>query len=477
MTALFELGAYLVSHAFAVLTMLASLIMILRLLDTRRTQQSTVAWLLAIVFMPFVAIPLYLMFGARKFPRRAKGPGDGKRAIANRPKKKLDHEGNRQGSIADVLRASGVCPPRNGNTFEVLTTGEIAYVRLLDLISRSQKSIDLTMFILGDDATGNAMIDALAKRASQGVKVRVILDGVGCAESSRHATRTLGSAGGEVRIFMPLAHSPIRGRTNLRSHRKLAVFDDAHVFAGGMNLASEYMGVPLPEGSKQPRWRDVAAIASGPVAEDAHALFESDWRYCGGSERSFEKASSSESNKSKGAAILQLVASGPDMVTDTVYDLLLTGIFEARERIVIVTPYFVPDEVLQHALVLATRRSVTIDVLVPLKSNHRIADIARRKFLRELVAAGVHVHYYAHGMVHAKAMIVDDLFAYVGSPNFDMRSLFLNYEDALCVYSSAAIAEVREYADDLIAECMERGPHDRERWVIEQLARLLAPEL
>lgn len=468
-----ELGTYVVSHGLAVVTVIATLIMIPRLLETRRTTQSTVAWLLAIVFMPFVAIPLYLMFGSRKFPRLAKGPNDGKRAIANRAKKTLNREGTHEGSIADVLRSSDVCPPRTGNTFEVLATGEIAYVRLLDLISRSSKSIDLTMFIVGNDATGKAMIDALAERASHGVKVRVILDGVGCAESSGHATRVLGKAGAEVRIFMPFWHSPIRGRTNLRSHRKLAVFDDAHVFAGGMNLAVEYMGAPLPEGST-PRWRDVAAIASGRVAEDAHALFESDWLYCGGSERSFEKAPSMTNS---GDAILQLVASGPDMKTDTVYDLFLTGIFEARERIVIVTPYFIPDEVLQHALILATRRGVKIDVLVPLKSNHGVADVARRKFLRELTAAGAVIHYYARGMVHAKAMIVDDLFAYVGSPNFDMRSMFLNYEDALCVYSATAIAEVRKYADDLIAECMKGKAHERERWVIEQMARLLAPEL
>ena len=464
MNAVPELGTYLVSHAFAVLTMVASLIMILRLLDTRRTQQSTLAWLLAIAFMPFVAIPLYLLLGVRKFPRRAKGPANANPALPRWVG---------EGSIADVLRASGVSPPRRGNTFEVIATGEAAYDRLLDLIASSKKSIDLTMFILGTDATGNAVVEALADRAANGVKVRVILDAVGCAGSRRHAEKVLAKSGAEVRLFMPLAHSPIRGRTNLRSHRKLAMFDDARIFAGGMNLALEYMGVALPAGST-PRWRDVAAIASGPIVEDAHTLFESDWLFCGGLKRSF---AGTASDTVAGDAILQLVASGPDMVTDTMYDLLLTSIFEARERIVIVTPYFVPDEVLAHALVLAARRGVKTEVVLPLKSNHLIADVARRKFVRELTAAGAVLHYYAHGMVHAKAMVVDDAFAYVGSPNFDMRSLFLNYEDALCIYSTAAIAQVRNYADGLISQCTSEGPRERERWIIEQLARLLAPEL
>jgi cardiolipin synthase len=467
-TALAYLETYLVSHVVAVLTALASLVMILRLLGTRRTEQSTIAWLLAIAFMPFIAIPLYLLFGARKFPRHAKRPD----ANANRAKKRWVGEG----AIAEVLRESDVTPPRHGNGFEILSTGETAFTRLLELIAQSRKSIDLTMFIVGSDATGNAMIAALAERALNGVKVRVILDGVGCAKSKGHACEVLGKAGAEVRIFMPLAHSPIRGRTNLRSHRKLAVFDDTKIFAGGMNIATEYMGAPLPEGAP-PRWRDVAAIAAGPIAEDAHTLFESDWVYCGGSKRSFEKAPSGDPEEKSGDVILQLVASGPDMTTDTVYDLFLTAIFEARTRIAIVTPYFVPDDVLQHALVLAARRGVKVEVLVPLESNHAVADVARRKFLRELGAANAVAHYYDRGMVHAKAMIVDDVFAYVGSPNFDMRSLFLNYEDALCTYSPSAIAQVRKYTDDLIAECTKDGPHERERWVVEQMARLLSPEL
>jgi cardiolipin synthase len=165
------------------------------------------------------------------------------------------------------------------------------------------------------------------------------------------------------------------------------------------------------------------------------------------------------------------------MLTDTVYDLFLTGIFGARERIAIVTPYYVPDEALQHALVLSARRGVKTELLVPARSNHRVADLARRKLLRELSANGVVVHYYPRGMVHAKAMVIDDTFAYVGSPNFDMRSLFLNYEDALCLYSPGAIAQVRAFVDGLISECTPDAPPHREHRVIEQIALLLAPEL
>jgi cardiolipin synthase len=462
---------YLVAHAATVLAAIGAFVMMAELGGSRRTSQSTLAWLLAIVFEPFIAIPLFLFLGNRKFPSRAKLPEKGAgEAVRD------DRYGADTPAIARVLRSSGVGPPRPGNSFVLLPTGELAYARLMELIAGAARTIDLTMFILGNDATGRAVIDALAARAKGGVGVRVILDAVGSAGSLRLASETLRRVGGEVRAFMPLAHSPIRGRTNLRSHRKLAVFDGRHVFAGGMNVASEYMG-PEPKTTGAPRWRDVSAVSSGPVGADAEAMFESDWAYCGGSPRPARSEGAPAAETNSGDALVQLVPSGPDRVTDTVYDLFLTAIFEAKKRVALVTPYYVPDEPLQHALVLAARRGVRTEVVIPTTSNHRVADLARRSLVRELMSAGVLVRFYPHGMVHAKGMVVDDAFAYVGSPNFDMRSLFLNYENALCVYSPAAIAGIRAFVDGLMAECDDQGPPGREHRIREQLARFMAPEL
>ena len=435
------MSGYLASHAAAAFAAVAIFITMTGLVGSKRTSQSTLAWMLAIVFAPWLAIPLFLLIGRRKFTIGAK---------------QLE-----------------VAPPRPGNSFQLLPTGEQAFLRLMALIAQAERSIDLTMFILGRDATGDALVAALAERAKQGVSVRVILDAVGSIRSRGHAAALLCPAGAELRVFMPLTHSPIRGRTNLRSHRKLAVFDGEHAFVGGMNLADEYMG-PTAKTSPEPRWRDVAAVCSGPVAADAVAMFEADWAFCGGQARAKEPKPALEK---RGDTTAQFVASGPDFETDTIYDLFLTAIFGARERIALVTPYYVPDELLQHALVLAARRGVRTEVVLPQLSNHRVADMARRSLLRELIAAGAHVHLYAHGMVHAKGMVVDDSFAYVGSPNFDMRSLFLNYENALCVYSPEAVGAIRGYIDGLIAQSITGSNGGREHPIIEQLARFLAPEL
>jgi cardiolipin synthase A/B len=437
---------YLASHALLLASVVAWFVMLSRISGSQRTPQSTLAWLLAFAFVPFLAIPLYLVLGSRKFPLRAKG-------------KQLT-----------------VPPVREGHSFELLATGETAFAGLMALIRGAECTIDLTMFILGDDVTGRAVIEALAERAKSGVEVRVILDAVGSFWTHRSAGRALRKAGAQMRVFMPLRHSPLRGRSNLRCHRKIAIVDGEVVFAGGMNLAMEYMGPPLDDGAA-PRWRDVVAVVRGPAAADATLLFESDWVFCGGSRRPEKRDGATTAIAPRGVARVQFMPIGPDMKTDTMYDVFLNGIFEARERVAIVTPYYVPDDALQHALVLAARRGVKTELLVPAWSNHRVADLARREFLRELRASGVALHYYARGMVHAKAMVIDDTFAYVGSPNFDMRSLFLNYEDALCVYSPEAIAGVRGFVDGLISECAKEAPVFPERRVVEQIALLLAPEL
>jgi cardiolipin synthase A/B len=458
---------YLLSHVVAVATALATTWMVLRLLSTNRTPQSLMAWVLAMVFLPAAAIPLYFLIGARKFPRKAKRSMLPPSAPTDLPP---------PGPVARVLARLGAPPARDGHHLEVLGSGELAYAKLVELIAGAEHSIALTLFILGDDATGRSVIDALAARARAGVRVRVVLDSVGSTRSKGRASRLIEAAGGSVRVFMPLVHAPLRGRNNLRCHRKLGVFDGARVFAGGMNVAEEYMGpTPFPG-----RWRDVALVVTGPVALDATTIFESDWAFCRGpkDDGTPHGPPASELGARAGDGTVQLVPSGPDMEHDTFYDGILTAIFLATERVAIVTPYYVPDDVVQHALVLAARRGVRVELLVPSRSNHSMADFARRSLLRELTAAGAVLQFYPHGMVHAKAMVVDDAFAYLGSPNMDMRSFFLNYEDALCMYSPPEIAQVRAWIDALLAECTTLGPHSpRTYWLFEQIARILAPEL
>ena len=462
------LTGYLLAHLSAIVTAFATVLLTLHLLASQQSSQSLLAWLIALVFVPPLGIPLYLIFGTRKVGHRARGPG---RKATPEAAAAVAQATPRSQAVQRVLESSGLPPASVGDRFDLIPDGVRAYQTLLELIAGARRTVHLSYFILSDDATGRAVTDALVERARAGVEVRVTLDAVGSRRMLRRLRPRLRAAGGIARALNPLLRASLRVRPNLRSHRKLAVVDGATLFTGGMNLAIEYMGAaPWPE-----RWRDLAAVARGPVVRDATDLFTADWQACGGQ---LAELTLLDPEASAGDAVLQMVSSGPDVVDDALYQALISAANGAVDRIAIVTPYYVPDDAMQLALLLAARRGVRTQLVLPIKSNHPLADFARRGPLRALRHAGVEIAG-VEGMVHGKAMVVDDVFAHVGSPNYDVRSLLLNYENALFLYSPAEIGAVAAWIDGLRAtatvEDFDRGR--REWWLLEKLARLLAPEL
>jgi cardiolipin synthase len=274
---------------------------------------------------------------------------------------------------------------------------------------------------------------------------------------------------------MPMLHIPFRGRANLRNHRKLIIVDSEIALAGGMNLAWPYIGPPGSEGL----WRDLSMVVEGPAVAELEALFASDWRFATG------RNPTVASRPGRGARVLgmessviQVVPSGPDVAGDPLYESLLALVFAARDRIWIVTPYFVPDEMLVRALSLAARRGVDVRLIVPRRSNHITADLARAGYMRDLHTAGGRVLLYCPVMLHAKAVVFDDELAVIGSANMDMRSLFLNYEVALYVSSPTQVAEVAAWAQSLmVGSEPELPPPGWQRELFENVVRLLSPLL
>jgi cardiolipin synthase len=171
-----------------------------------------------------------------------------------------------------------------------------------------------------------------------------------------------------------------------------------------------------------------------------------------------------------------MVASGPDVPDDAFYDALLTALFEAKKRIWIATPYFVPDETLARALVLAAKRGVDVRILVPARSNHWVADLVAASYMRQVRDAGGRLCLYRGGMMHAKVSIIDNQVATVGSANMDIRSLFLNYEIALFLYSEPDIDRLANWYESVLADCDSKfSAPTALRTLAEDLARLVAP--
>ena len=308
----------------------------------------------------------------------------------------------------------------------------------------------------------------MTNKAAGGVEVKILVDSLGAAMVRLPSFKKLKEAGGQVAYFMPVIHVPLQGRANLRCHRKLMLVDESRAVLGGMNLAQEYMG---PSVSLK-RWVDLAVVIEGGCVVDLVNVFRHDWAYARKEIPNYLK-----SQPSLGALSAQVVASGPDVVGDTLYDLLLNAINEARHEVWIVTPYFIPDETLHKSLTLATKRGVRVHVILPRRSNHALADLARGSFVRELMNAGVDFGFYPR-MIHAKAVLVDKSLAVVGSANFDMRSLLLNYELGLVLYSGQNLESVEHWIRARHSETSpDLPPAGFFRDLAEGIGRVLGPIL
>jgi len=462
-------------HLLTVAGFLLAIFLIARLMSEKRQPGNTLAWLLGIVLIPYVGVPLYLLLGGRKLRKLVAR----KSRLAPVPSREAAlHSATAQGAVPHALENGGACRPVGGNSVSLLTDGGQAYAELERHICEARDSIHLMTFILGRDATGRRIVELLAERAREGVKVRLLLDAVGCLMSSRGFVRPVRRAGGEVNRFMPVMPLQWRGSANLRNHRKIAVFDHKSAILGGHNLAQEYMG----PGSSAARWRDFGAVIEGPAVELLNEVFLADWCFASGqSIEALHKAGGPADADAHGSCDLQVVASGPDVAGDPLYEGIISFIQEATRSIWIITPYFIPDEVMFRSLLVKARTGHEIKLVVPARSNHPITDRARRYYLRELKAAGVDVLLYQPGMMHSKGMIVDDRIGLLGSANFDMRSLFVNFEIGVFVYSEPEVAAMRAWAEDLMAHSVPMPAEPGRRRLLgnvaEDLSRLFAPML
>ena len=419
-------------HSLVVVVSVLVYILTTRARGERRPPSIAIAWVLGMIALPYVVLPMYLMFGRRKLPRKT-SPRSGVRSFA--------------GHWAQDLIESFELPGSSPAAINLHRDGRDSADALFSVMSSAVSRLDICTYILGDDAFGREAMQRMMERARCGVDVRLLLDGVGAIQLPRSCFKALKTGGVETAIFSPLLARRTQGPRNLRNHRKMAIADGGHLWAGGRNLAAEYFfGV-----AGAPAWRDLTFDLQGPVAGAAAAQFELDWVAAGGKPASADVAAVAGAVSHPAASEAQFLPSGPDQTEDTVHALLIDGCFQARDRMLAVTPYFVPDVSLETAMRLAARRGVRVDLVIPARSNHRLADFARNRALRSLSQAGVNVHLMPY-MSHAKAVVFDHSLALSGSVNLDSRSLLLNYECAVVFYGRAEINWLAQWIDAQIPE-------------------------
>jgi cardiolipin synthase A/B len=420
-------------HSLVVVISVLTYVLTTRVERERRPPSIAIAWVLGMIAVPYLALPMYLMFGRRKLPRKVL------RWSANRA--------HGEHWAEDLIESFGLAPSAPSAVRLHQDGGESA-AALFATMSSAVGRLDICTFILGNDAFGREVMQHMIERARCGVQVRLLIDGVGAVQLPRACFGHLKFAGIETAIFSPLLARKTQGPRNLRDHRKMVIADGTRLWAGGRNLAAEYFtGL---HGTKP--WRDLSFDLQGLVAAAAAAQFEADWVAAGGKPAGTAAAANDTPyvpGSMDGRA--QFLPSGPDQAEDTVQALLIDACFHARERMLAVTPYFVPDAALETAMRLAARRGVKIDLVIPAVSNHRLADFARNRALRALNDAGVNIHLVPY-MIHAKAVIFDQSLALSGSVNLDSRSLLLNYECAVVFYGAREIDWLANWVGALIPE-------------------------
>ena len=454
--------ALLVSNALVVIGFALAVVIILRVLREQRQPSSIFAWSFLIITIPPVGIPLYVVLGGRKLKKKIQAKGLLTEAA---------EEGNHTINIQDQFHAAG-------NKVKFLTDGQIAFHTYSRAIKEAEKEIHILTYILGDDETGNAILDLLIDKVREGVRVRLLVDALGSFRRPSKKIKVLREVGGEVCLFMPALPIQTHGWANLRNHRKIAVFDNRKCILGSRNLDKRFMGdAPDPE-----RFFDFGALYEGPIVDCLNGIFLSDWSFASKQSLDEIKGLAPASKAEMGSSHLTGIVSGPDVDGDMLYERLVNVIQEFKDELVIVTPYFIPDEVLLTSLSVKARRGKRITLILPEKSNWKLVDFVRSHYLRELNEAGVNIQFFTHGMLHAKVMVADRNLLIHGSANFDIRSLFVNFEIGVVHSSPEDLEKVFVWLDWLLERCRPFGTDKelnpgRSRRMLEDAGRLIAPLL
>ncbi|MEY3872235.1 MAG: hypothetical protein RLZZ296_1230 [Pseudomonadota bacterium] len=420
----------------------------LHALLTRRNVSATVAWIGLAWLTPIIGALLYLMMGVNRIQRAA---------VALDLKTAWQREHQRTGSHdAAIGSAAGPDAPSSlalaginrlarqttgnallaGNAIKPLIDGDEAYPAMLAAIESARHSITLVTYIFDLDEVGRTFADALVRAQQRGVQVRVLIDAVGGRYSHGRMVVHLTRRGVTAAAFLPPRFLGLLAHANLRNHRKIMVIDGAHGFTGGMNIRAGHWLTRQP---KSPV-RCLHFSVRGPVVADMQRAFAIDWAFSTGEALLGETWFAPATNC--GPVLARGVSDGPDGDIDHMRHVMLGALACARQRVAIMTPYFLPDEVLLTTLQITALRGVTVDIVLPARSNLPLMDWAMRTQWSRLLAAGCRVHLSPPPFDHSKMFLVDDDWSLIGSTNWDARSLRLNFEYNLECHDAQLVAQL-----------------------------------
>lgn len=474
-----ELDFYSIMGAlYWVYLVIAILVMVNVVLNNRDTVK-TFAWVLLLIFLPFIGIILYFFFGRDTRKMRIINS----RQLSQLQKKQFEEKQecssglqNEYSPLATFFRNTSSANLLSASDASVFSSTREFASALYKEIDAAKESIHVQFYIFEDDEFGHLLCEHLVAKAKEGIEVRVIYDSVGCFKISKTFFETMRCAGIYVESFLKVRFPLLTNKVNYRNHRKIVVIDGKVGFVGGCNVADRYLN-----GVGWGAWRDTMLLLRGNAVHGLQASFLIDWYFASGTlvsgDRYFPVLPSDGEN------LVQVVQSNPVGEVRTILTGMVKAISTARNYLYLQTPYFMPDESFLLALKSAALSGVDVRLMIPEKADSWLAGYATRSYLMDIMKAGVKVYLYREGFLHSKTFVCDDYLSSVGSVNLDFRSFYYNFEVSAFVYGKSVARELKEQFLEDTKACRALTPSGfmaersfKERCA-ESVARLFSPLL
>lgn len=466
---------------FLVVYSIIIIITMVRVLMDNRQPAKTMAWMLVLMFIPFLGIILYIFFGqnTRKERKIWQQSLDQltKRSMLEFVEQKDFNIPEEYRTISNLFMNQNLALPFKNNEVEIYTSGYDFFPSLLMEIGKAEHHIHIDTFIISDDPLGRIIADALIDKAKQGVEVRLIYDDVGSWRTPNSFFTRMRNEGIEVYAFMPVRFPAFTSRVNYRNHRKICVIDGEVGFIGGMNIARRYV-----QGTPKQSWRDTHVKLTGAAVYGLQRAFLVDWYFVSKvfiTERSYYPEIIIGQNNS----LVQVVTSSPTSLWPEIEQGYVRILTNAKHYVYMETPYFLPTDPILFAMRVAALSGVDVRLMIPYETDTKIVEWASRSYVIEASKAGVKILLYRKGFNHSKLLVSDDAMASIGSTNVDFRSFENDFEANAFFYDKKIALQVKEIfladqKDSIDLDDVRRfikKPFLQRLW--ESFVRLLSPLL
>jgi len=417
-------------------------LVMLSYVPARRSAAAARSWLLLIFLLPWPGLVLYMLIGRIRLPKTRIEQQQRASLRIRTVQKQMSllpaTYPNLPPHLQPLVRLAnqlGDFDSFGGNKFELLSDYDESLVRLVAEIDAARIHVHLLYYIFSDDRAGRLVADALIRAVKRGVTCRMLMDAVGSKRGLARIAPELRAAGVEVHAAMPVGlFRKNSARYDLRNHRKIAVMDGRVAYTGSQNIVDPEFVKGFPN-------EELVVRVSGPVVAQLQVVFVADYFFETG--ETLVGPEFFPELKPQGHTTAQVLPSGPGYQRENGQELMVALLYAARERVVLTTPYFVPDEVFLQAVRAASRRGVSVHLVVSEHANQLLTQLAQRSFYDELLEDGVNVHLYKPRFLHAKHLSIDDDIALIGSTNIDIRSFALNAEINLIAYDREIVSQLR----------------------------------